>query len=182
MAISDISAHAELEETLRRQLTHDQLTSVLSWYGLNQTLANIELERTSRPDLNFACLHINIDNFSAINDVFGRYVGDEVLLEVVRRIRSLIAEADGIVARPGADDFVVLIRSQSLEAAKANAERLVTAIGEKAVTHEGTSCSITASVGIAFLISGLPANEAVDQAGRACQAAKRAGGDRLQRL
>ncbi|MEZ5649080.1 MAG: EAL domain-containing protein [Burkholderiaceae bacterium] len=179
IAITDFSVHAELEETLRRQLTHDQLTGVLSYLGLERALQAIEARLTSSQGVQFACIHLNLDNFSAINDVFGRHVGDEVLLETVRRINFELSATEFHVARPGADDFVVLIKCSSLHWTRRMGELLVSSIGNQPVNVDGVVCRTTASAGIAFMLSGIPAHEVLDQAGRACTVAKRNGGDQI---
>lgn len=179
IAITDFSVHAELEETLRRQLTHDQLTGVLSYMGLEQRLHEIEASLHGNTGVQYACIHLNLDNFSAINDVFGRHIGDEVLLESVRRVNYELSSTEFHVARPGADDFVVLVRSSSPRWTQRMAELLVSSIGSQSVNVDGVVCATTASAGIAYMLDGIPTHEVLDQAERACRAAKRLGGDQV---
>ncbi len=177
IAITDFSVHAELEETLRRQITHDQLTGVLSYVGLERKLEDIDHRISGGTGVQYACIHLNLDNFSAINAVFGRRVGDEVLLETVRRLGFELSSVEFDIARPGADDFIVLARSDSAHWTRRLAEALVSSIGNHPVNVDGVVCRTTASAGVAFMLDGIPSREVLDQAQRACSMAKRSGGD-----
>ena len=61
----------------------------------------------------FALLLIDLDGFKPINDAHGHAVGDEVLCEVARRLTDLALGADR-VARIGGDEFVLLLRGETL--------------------------------------------------------------------
>ncbi len=55
----------------------------------------------------FAVMYLDLDHFKTINDTYGHIVGDEVLVQVARRLRTLLRESDTI-ARFGGDEFVIL--------------------------------------------------------------------------
>jgi diguanylate cyclase (GGDEF)-like protein len=94
-----------IERRLREatyEANHDDLTGALNRRGL---FAKADALRGTL----FA---IDLDDFKSINDRFGHAAGDMVLVEVVRALRRL-AGADGIVARVGGDEFVVVVADES---------------------------------------------------------------------
>ncbi len=80
---------------------------------------------------------VDIDNFKKVNDTYGHPVGDEVLKEVARKLKSSVRDID-LVFRYGGEEFVILLHGirydlsyVPLERMRRNVERLV--IGEHRV-------------------------------------------------
>ena len=74
-----------------------------------------------------AVLFLDLDDFKTVNDSFGHPAGDDLLVEVAKRIRSATRPSD-TVARFGGDEFAVLVESGTMpEAAQAVAERIIEA-------------------------------------------------------
>ena len=73
-------------------------------------LAHLEelLHSARSADHHFAVLFVDLDNFKQINDAYGHLVGDEVLVEIARRLSRCVRDEDYVV-RFGGDEFVVLI-------------------------------------------------------------------------
>jgi diguanylate cyclase (GGDEF)-like protein len=73
-------------------------------------LARLEqlLHSAQSADHHFAVLFVDLDNFKQINDAYGHLVGDDVLVEIARRLRRCVRDEDYVV-RFGGDEFVVLI-------------------------------------------------------------------------
>jgi diguanylate cyclase (GGDEF)-like protein len=95
----------ELEESLEDvevDDTYDALTGLLNRKGYKTRIKTLMQER--RP---FSLLFIDIDKFTAINEKYGREVGDQVLKEVARRISEYL-EGDDVLARLGADEFALI--------------------------------------------------------------------------
>ena len=65
---------------------------------------------SKRNDKKMALIMIDLDHFKGLNDEHGHGIGDELLVQVSRRIRQAI-RAEDLVARYGGDEFVVLIDS-----------------------------------------------------------------------
>lgn len=87
--------------------THDDLTGLPNrWYyrlQLEQALSHGK--RSSRK---VATLFIDLDNFKSVNDSYGHAVGDQLLVQVARRLRGVLREEDTL-ARMGGDEFAILI-------------------------------------------------------------------------
>ena len=103
--------HAEEElasrgEQLAFLATHDVLTGLP-----NRTLildrAEQMLGRARRQKVAVAALHVNLDNFTAINDTLGHGPGDELLRAVAARLDGLVRDTD-VLGRLGGDEFVVI--------------------------------------------------------------------------
>jgi diguanylate cyclase (GGDEF)-like protein len=100
-----------------------------------------------RLKLPVALLMIDLDGFKAVNDRQGHAAGDQVLVEVARRIQALVRNED-LVARLGGDEFCVLLSGSAPDTAQRTAERLV---AELSLPYGGIEDRIGASVGIATL-------------------------------
>jgi diguanylate cyclase (GGDEF)-like protein/PAS domain S-box-containing protein len=105
---TDITLRRQAEEKVRYGALHDDLT------GLPNRTAFVERLRRSldRARLDdeyvFAVLFLDVDRFKIINDSLGHRVGDQLLIEIARRLETALRPSD-LVARSGGDEFVVLI-------------------------------------------------------------------------
>jgi diguanylate cyclase (GGDEF)-like protein/PAS domain S-box-containing protein len=133
------------EDETRHRATHDPLTGLA-----NRTLFLERLEAAlSRPGARAAVLMCDLDDFKVVNDSLGHRAGDELLIELGKRLQR-VTRAGDTVARLGGDEFVVLFEHvASEEEALALASRLVQAWSEPLATAEGTIFA-TASVGVAL--------------------------------
>ena len=86
---------------------HDALTNLPNRYYLRENLEKM-ISHAKRHKHSIALLFIDLDDFKDINDDFGHSIGDQVLLDVSSRIKSLLREEDTI-ARLGGDEFAVVI-------------------------------------------------------------------------
>ena len=98
----------EQKERLRRAALYDHLTGLPNRTLFLDRLAQAGHRLARRPDRQFALLFLDLDGFKAINDTLGHAAGDAVLVEVARRITSVLRRTD-TAARLGGDEFVVLI-------------------------------------------------------------------------
>ena len=91
-------------EELEHQATHDPLTNLPNRYYMNQI--GEEWIKTGEP---FCILFLDLDNFKNINDTMGHQTGDELLVQVARRIReSLVGNA--LLIRHGGDEFAIFCK------------------------------------------------------------------------
>lgn len=104
----DITEQKHTEARLRYQAFHDRLTGLPNRAKLMEATSRC-LEKASRDRYyRFAIIYTDIDRFKAINDSLGHLVGDQLLLEVARRLTAHVSPLD-LVARIGGDEFILLI-------------------------------------------------------------------------
>ena len=140
---------AELRERgLTWQAGHDDLTGLLNRNGLHQLLdARLGDPEASEP-AELALLFIDLDHFKSVNDSLGHGLGDELLRQAADRIEACVP-ARSPVARPGGDEFVVVLEA----ADAADAAEVATAICRRmALPFQvgGREHFLGASIGIAL--------------------------------
>ena len=144
---------SQLAEQNRHQALHDSLTELPNRACFRERIEqSIAASRMDGTD--FAVLMIDLDRFKEINDTLGHHYGDLLLVQLARRLRSVLRHTDTI-ARLGGDEFGMLIpdlvaRAGGLEPA---IERILTALDESFMI-DGLPLHVEASIGIA----GYPAH------------------------
>lgn len=156
-------------EELRRQAEGDVLTGLANRRAL--------LAHLSRTDLGdwVSVAFVDLNGFKDINDRYGHDVGDEVLVEVARRLRD-VARGHDLIARIGGDEFVLVRQGDSPESSAIRPMEVERAVNTPLAVGE-ILLDVVASVGIA---SG-PANETETLIARADAAMYSFKGDRQAR-
>src|SRR6202034_1322015 len=102
----DISERRRAEAEIVHLARHDALTGLA-----NRTEFNARLEEASkrlkRNGGAVTVMMIDLDEFQAVNDTLGHPAGDQLLIEVGRRLQSTIRETD-VLARLGGDEFAII--------------------------------------------------------------------------
>jgi diguanylate cyclase (GGDEF)-like protein/PAS domain S-box-containing protein len=108
--VEDITDRRRAEGELTHQATHDSLTGVPNRALMEDRLeqARGRLQRGTASSI--TVLFVDLDGFKEINDTYGHRGGDEVLVEVARRLKGVLREVD-TVARFGGDEFVAVCES-----------------------------------------------------------------------
>jgi diguanylate cyclase (GGDEF)-like protein/PAS domain S-box-containing protein len=170
----DITERRSAERLLRHMALHDPLTDLP-----NRTLLRERLRRQlarGRGGYQFVGLCVlDIDRFKAVNDGYGHARGDELLIQVARRLIGLVRPAD-TVARLGGDEFAIL-QAELADPGDAAvlADRLVAGLAEP-FEGGGQAIGITASLGVAIAPrDGTDADELLRNADLAMYRAKAAG-------
>jgi diguanylate cyclase (GGDEF)-like protein len=129
-------------------------------------------EEMALPSLEERCLLVlDMDGFKAVNDIAGHEAGDQLLVEVARRLHTVVRE-DDLVARLGGDEFAVLVTGSVVEGEEV-AQRVVDVLAMPHRTGE-YAFAVGASVGVAAL--GVAGGQvAFREADAALRAAKAAG-------
>ncbi|WP_050476547.1 bifunctional diguanylate cyclase/phosphodiesterase [Herbaspirillum rhizosphaerae] len=166
----------ELEKSRAYQLaSHDYLTGIPNRMLFHE-IAATELSRARRSRKLYALFFLDLDKFKVINDTLGHAVGDALLQNVAKRLRSVLREYD-LVARLGGDEFVVLVSEIAAEERVAEiAGTLLAAISAPYPDLEGHEVQTTPSIGIAlYPRDGQTVDELLTSADTAMYTAKKAG-------
>jgi diguanylate cyclase (GGDEF)-like protein len=142
------------EESFQRGLyestVRDALTGAFNRRYFDRRLA-CEQAYALRSEGALAVLMIDVDNFKSLNDTYGHRAGDELLRVLARELCSVLRTED-VLARWAGDEFVVLARNATPEAAAQLAERLrLAAHGAQVVVAPGVGVAPSISVGVASL-------------------------------
>ena len=137
-----------VNESLSHQATHDGLTGLANRAHFREQLART-LSAQRDDDAMVGVLYLDYDHFKSINDRLGHAVGDTLLIEVARRLRSIVRRGD-LVARLGGDEFAILLAPlKSIVHATNIADKIVTAMRDPIALSTEESFSGSVSVGVA---------------------------------
>jgi diguanylate cyclase (GGDEF)-like protein/PAS domain S-box-containing protein len=143
--VDDITDLHLLEQRLNHQTLHDLQTGLPNRHYFVTHLEKVLAQLDSSAEVTL--LHLDLDGFSAINDGLGHSVGDQLLGVVARRLESVVADQQAMVARLGADEYAILIEpGDSVPEVGALAEIINTELAEPFYT-EGLGVAVTAKIG-----------------------------------
>ncbi len=146
--VEDISDRKESEERLTRQALHDSLTGLP-----NRTLFGdrVRMASSRRTGRGYAIVYLDLDGFKLVNDTLGHAAGDQVLIEVARRLERLLRGGDTL-ARLSGDEFALLCEEVVEEEVRTIADRVIDAMA-KPIAVQGREITQAASIGIALYSS-----------------------------
>jgi len=171
-ARASAAAFAAQAEQLRVLALHDALTGLANRAMFHERLNHALAARDGR---GVHVLLLDLDDFKEINDVLGHHSGDEVLMELGRRLEHCVRPED-TVARLGGDEFVVLLAGAADP--DAVAERIVEAMSLPTRVQD-TEIRVSVTLGIASTVDGLlEGPELLRRADIAMYVAKAAGKNR----
>jgi diguanylate cyclase (GGDEF)-like protein/PAS domain S-box-containing protein len=170
----DISERKEFERQLAHQAFHDPVTGLAN-RALFVERVRHAVARTRRDDEGVAVIFLDVDDFKTVNDSLGHAAGDQVLLEVAKRLESSIRASD-TAARFGGDEFAVLLEDvRNVQEAADAADRILEAFNPP-VRLSQKELSVRGSLGIAVAEdSSADADELIRNADAAMYIAKREG-------
>lgn len=163
---------------LRQQATHDALTGLPNRTLFDDRLAQCIAHSHRYKEL-AAVLFVDLDRFKDFNDNFGHAAGDDLLVDLSKRIQAAVRDCD-TAARLGGDEFgIVMTRIRRLDDAHHLSQRLLDAITGPYV-HRSSVFHVRASIGVAVIPEhGSTAGQAMRHADIAMFEAKRAGRARV---
>ncbi len=148
LVIGALIAHekriAQTRSALISAASTDPLTNLLNRRSLIELFDN--LVRPKQPDSGTAMLSFDIDHFKKINDTHGHLWGDQVLIELKKRIASCLRPSD-LFARIGGDEFLIVLSDVSQTETVDIAERCRAVICQHPLSYEGKSIAVTISIG-----------------------------------
>ncbi|BAH77941.1 sensor domain-containing protein [Solidesulfovibrio magneticus] len=143
----DISERKAFEEQITHQAFHDALTGLPNRSLFADRLDRALTRARRRGDYQYAVLMIDLNKFKGINDTLGHQAGDQLLVEVSRRLMACVRSMD-TVARLGGDEFAVILEElKSKKEVMAVVDRIGAALGKPCMLC-GTTVTPGASVGI----------------------------------
>jgi len=124
---TDISKRRQAEAYITKLASEDPLTSL---HNRRVFRAKMQ-EACERPSQErFAVLFMDMDRFKVVNDTLGHRTGDQLLIQVAKRLQSVLQDSD-ILARLGGDEFAILLSAiQSNDQVEAVARRIIDAVAE----------------------------------------------------
>ena len=166
--VQDVTDRRVAEDRIRHLANFDTLTGLPNRRQLIWR-AERALETARRMGHQFALLLIDLDRFKNVNDAHGHAAGDELLMEVARRLRACVRHSDQVmegaleavggrshraleaVGRLGGDEFVALLPEVAEDRdAERVAQRILEVMREPFFVNNGQECFVTASVGVAL--------------------------------
>jgi diguanylate cyclase (GGDEF)-like protein len=148
LALSDISDSIAEQNKLYYEATHDALTGLPNRALLVKRITEA-VSHAMQNDGMAAVLFVDIDHFNRINDSFGHYIGDAILIEVAHRLQSAAGKPD-CVARWGGDEYVLLLEDVAgREAVSEITQQIINAI-HAPMNINGVTLRVSCSVGISL--------------------------------
>jgi diguanylate cyclase (GGDEF)-like protein/PAS domain S-box-containing protein len=177
--VVDISDRKRAEEQIEFHAYHDVLTGLPNRKLFTDRLT-LAVTRSRRAGTPLAVMFVDLDHFKTINDTLGHTAGDDLLLEMSRRLQHCVRE-DDTVARIGGDEFTIVLSDlRHPEDAATIAEKVLQAVSEPMLLV-GMPVEITASIGIAlYPEDGSDAESLLRNADSAMYRAKESGRSNYQ--
>ena len=162
-------------DRLQMQSMHDEHTRLLRRAELVKRLWRLLQETDS--DEPHAFLHLDLDNFKAINDMAGHAAGDQAIRQIASRLRDVVRGRDTL-ARLGGDEFGLLLENCPVELARQRATQLHQAVASYVLRWNDSSFRLGVSIGLTlFKTRHHSLNSILAAADAACCRAKRNGGE-----
>jgi diguanylate cyclase (GGDEF)-like protein/PAS domain S-box-containing protein len=175
----DITARKALEDQLAHQAFHDPLTGLANRALLLDRIDHALASAQRDPKRRLAVLYLDLDDFKAVNDVYGHEAGDSLLREAAGRIAEVLRPGD-TASRLGGDEFAVLLEDLPQgDLAYELGSRLLESLQEPYAT-DGEQVCVSASVGIAVSTGGDDAASLLRNADLAMYRAKGDGKGRFE--
>jgi diguanylate cyclase (GGDEF)-like protein len=177
LAIENSRLHARVQ----RMANRDSLTGIFNHRYFQESLRQ-KLSAAEELDQTVSLLMLDVDNFKIFNDTYGHRQGDLGLRSVAHALEASVQRWDGLAARYGGDEFIVILpKADSEMAAQAGVEiRRWVAGHTEAELSEHRLPGLTVTIGIAtFPTHATDAITLIDAADQAYYAAKRKGKNQM---
>lgn len=179
VVVDEITRRKKAEEETTYYASHDVLTGLPNRKVFEEKL-NLALDNAKGANVKLAVMFLDLDRFKNINDTLGHGVGDQIMVEVAKRLKSILREED-LVARWGGDEFVIFINDVRGNFEVVRVAVKILKLFEEAVRIEDHSLHIGASIGISlFPNDGTTMQSLLKNSDTALYGAKEAGRNRYQ--
>jgi diguanylate cyclase (GGDEF)-like protein len=174
-------SNAQLFQQVHNHAFYDSLTGLANRRLLVERLDHA-LTRSALDRKTHALIFLDVDRFKSINDSLGHITGDEFLVAIGARMKSVVRSHD-LLARFGGDEFVALLEDVAgVDVAVAAARRICAALEQPIVLRDGYEVVAGVSVGIALSEPGKSADDILRDADVAMYDAKAKGGGGIYRV
>ncbi|MGB9730973.1 MULTISPECIES: GGDEF domain-containing response regulator [Calditerrivibrio] len=168
------SAKQEIEEISRT----DYLTGIYNRRALMEILS-AELFRSIREKTELCVAILDLDNFKNVNDVYGHFVGDEVLKGFVEIAKSCIRRYD-VIGRFGGEEFIIILPKTTKETGYMVMERIRSTLEDKGIKTSSGTINITVSIGVACTCDSKNVDQLIHDADISLYKAKTSGRNRVE--
>ncbi|WP_413283175.1 diguanylate cyclase domain-containing protein [Vibrio sp. MA40-2] len=146
-----LSYTEEAQSKLKIESNTDQLTNIFNRRMFDKKLQK-RVEETENQQVMSALIYLDLDGFKPINDQYGHYIGDQVLIELAHRLKTLCKNGD-IAARLGGDEFAILTTNfvgpldktkQKIQQIALNIQKVI----KQPIQSQGLLLQVDCSIGI----------------------------------
>ncbi len=174
----DVSEIRALADHLSHQARHDPLTNLVNRREFELRLEQA-LMRAHHENQQHALCFLDLDRFKIVNDTCGHAAGDELLIQLVSRLKQQVRNND-LLARLGGDEFGLLLENCPLEKANAIAEEIRSTVNNFVFVWEKQSFNVGVSIGMVMIDAASGTlTEVIAMADAACYSAKDGGRNRV---
>ncbi|MFB6276671.1 MAG: diguanylate cyclase domain-containing protein, partial [Halothece sp.] len=146
---TELNQRYQLEDQLRHDAIHDQLTGLPNRIQLRNRLQQ-RLHHLQWENDDFAVFFLDLNKFKAVNDTLGHSAGDELLILVGQRLKNCLRETD-LLVRFGGDEFVIILEHlQDQQGAIAVANRIHETLSNP-ILLLGNEVTVGTSIGIVLV-------------------------------
>ncbi|TAM80280.1 MAG: diguanylate cyclase [Acidobacteria bacterium] len=168
----------EANDAIQSETTRDTLTGLWNHSSILEILHR-EIHRARRHGTSLTVLMADINDLKQINHQHGHLVGDAIMREVARRMRSSIRAYDSL-GRYSGGQFVIVSPDCDRSGAVSQAQRIQSAVSQETFRTFKGDFSVTVSMGITVGCSSHQAHELISAADAALTEAKKAGPNQIE--
>lgn len=140
--------------------------------------ANTSVERFSKTGADSYVVIFDLDHFKAVNDEYGHMAGDLALVEITRKVKSMLRTYD-LFARYGGEEFIILISDIEEKDIRSLVERIRQGVNDTVIPYDGKKINLSASFGVTRLSGKARFEDALRLADDALYQAKAEGRNRV---
>ncbi|MCI2284005.1 GGDEF domain-containing protein [Colwellia sp. MSW7] len=135
-----------LNEKLKVLATRDSLTGALNRGSFFEAAQHL-LDLSHRKKLPASFVLMDLDHFKIVNDTYGHYIGDKVLIHFTNTLQGFLRKSD-LIGRVGGEEFAIFLYDTGIDDAFLIADKIRQAIGSSILEIEGKTITYTVSLGI----------------------------------
>lgn len=149
----------------------DELTKLYNRRYFMEKLNDLLVEQAEDESKLLAVYYLDLNRFKSVNDSYGHYIGDKVLIHMAQEFSDILPE-NSVLARLGGDEFIITTRNFSNKEQILDFARQILAASKKHIDVEGYRFSLGSSIGIAVANSLSDTNSLMKEADIAMYEAK----------